>query len=97
MPSNTMHIYHVEMGYVNDIRKSHWVYARNARLAKEWCKQQFKSLHYSYFKAIMVGEATKLMGYETTSLSDDEIEMIENTIAKDGDRYAEHRYRVSGV
>ena len=97
MSSKVIHIYRVEMGHVNDIQKTHWVYARNAKLAKEYCKSYFKALHYDYFKAIMVGEVIVPMDIDVMSLSDEDVEKIEKTIAKDGDRYAEHRYGVSRV
>lgn len=97
MPSNVIHIYRVEMGHVNNILNTHWVYARNAKLAKEYCKALFKTQRYDYYKAIMVGEVIHPTDMSVTSLSDEDVEKIEQTMAKDGDRYAEHRYRVPGL
>ena len=97
MPSNTLYIYRIEMGHAQQILKTHWVYARNAKTAKEYCKSYFKDLHFDYFNAIKVGEVISPQEIVTMSLSDEDVEKIENTIAKDGDRYAEHRHELSRI
>lgn len=93
MSGKVIHIYRVDMGHVNDIQNTHWVYARNATVALAVCKKMFKDMRYDYYKAVMVGETT-FPAADGESLSKEEISVIETTHAKDGDRYAERRVGV---
>lgn len=99
MSNNVTHIYRVDMSHNPNtlVSDRHWVYARNAKIAKEYCKQKFKDRHYDHFNVVMVGENNAYHSQEASSLSDKEICCIENTPAKDGDKYVYHRNEVPGL
>ena len=91
------HIYRMEMGKGGKAECATWLYARNAKEAKEYCKLVFKDKRYDFFRAIMVGETKAPVANAPCLLSDFEMNQITSTIAKDGEHYAEHRWGVPGV
>lgn len=91
MAANIMHIYRVDFGYANSVVMSDWVYARNAKQAKAYCKDKHRGERYDYYKAVMVGQTSHLVSQDASDLTEKEKAYIQNTPAKDGDKFAYHR------
>lgn len=70
-----------------DIFLDIYLYARNADVAKDFCKEKYKKEHYNYYKAIKVGVAHTLK--DTQILQDEEAEKLMNSIASLSDKYSE--------
>lgn len=93
------YIYRMEIGRSGNMLITEWVYARNAKEAKAYCKKLMKLQEekYDWFHAVKVGETKNPMPNAPCLLSDFETKQISETEAKDGERYAEHRYGLSWI
>lgn len=64
-----------------------FLYARNSKVATEFCKELYRSKKYNYYKAIKVGISLKVK--ETGLVTKEEDEKLRKTIAVSSNIYSE--------
>lgn len=89
--SKVTHIYRVDIGHGDSVEITDWVYARNAKQAKAYCREKYKDRRYDHYKMVMVGENSNYRLSGPSDLTEKEKTYIQNTPAKDGDKFAYHR------
>jgi hypothetical protein len=75
------------IGHNGNIEVDTFMFARNADVAKEFCKELYRDKKYNFYKAIKVGLSHILR--DTQIVSDYEDRKLRNSIASQGDRYRE--------
>lgn len=81
------YIYRMLIGHNDNTEIDIFLFARNAKIAKEYCKELYKEKKYNYYKPIKVGVSLRLR--DTGLVSDDEDKKLRNTIAIKGESYSE--------
>ena len=74
-------------GEYTDIQYDIFCVARNAKVAKEYCKEKYRDKKFNYYQAIKVGVSHTLR--DTEILSDDETWKLRQSIATKGEKYRE--------
>ena len=87
MAKKKTYIYHMLIGHNGNIEVDTFMFARNADVAKEFCKELYRDKKYNFYKAIKVGQSYTLK--DTQIVSDYEKEKLVNSIASQSDRYRE--------
>lgn len=64
-----------------------FVYARNSKVALEYCKELYRDKKYNYYKPIKVGVSLYLRN--TGIVSDEQDQKLRNSIAVKGESYTE--------
>ena len=92
MAEKKTYIYKVSMSRNNGPEKTVHLYARNAGIAVEFCKEAYKDKKYDAFKAVKKGESVLR---ETAFLTSEEERKLQS-LQPEADAYAERRKEVSG-
>lgn len=87
MAKKKTYIYRILAGNNDNIEVDVFMFARNAYIATEFCKNLYKEKKYNTYKAIKVGVSHKLRDTQIVCDADDE--RLRNSIASQGDRYKE--------
>ena len=87
MAKKKTYIYHMLIGNYGDYEVDTFMFARNACVAIEYCKELYKDKKYNSYKAIKVGVSHYLRNTQMVSPEDEE--KLRNSIASQGDEYRE--------
>ena len=87
MAKKKTYIYRMLIGNGDNIEEDIFMFARNATVATEFCKDIYRKKKYNNYKAIKVGISHKLRDTQIVCDADDE--KLRNSIASQGDRYRE--------
>ena len=87
MARKKTYIYHMLIGHNNNKEADIFMYARNADVAKEFCKEKYRENKYNSYKAIKVGLSKTLK--ETMIITGSEETKLRNSIASHSDGYRE--------
>lgn len=81
------YLYRMLIGQNGKAEVDTFMYARNAKVAKEFCKELYKDKKYNYYQPIKVGVSLRIR--DTGLVSDYEEEKLRNSIATIGEHYSE--------
>ena len=87
MAKKKTYIYHMLIGNYGSYEVDTFMFARNACVAIEYCKELYKDKKCNSYKAIKVGVSHYLR--DTQIVSPEDEEKLRNSIASHGDEYRE--------
>ena len=87
MAKKKTYIYHMLIGNNDNTEVDIFMFARNATVATEFCKELYKEKKYNSYKAIKVGMSHYLR--DTQVVSDEDDKRLRNSAASTSDRFRE--------
>ena len=81
------YLYRMLIGYNNNVDVDLFMYARNAKVAKEYCKELYREKKYNYYHPIKVG--LSFFPRDTGLVSDEDDLKLRSSLAVQGEKYSE--------
>jgi len=93
MAQKKTYIYRILIGHKDNILVDIFMYARNSKVAVEYCKEKYREEKYDYYKAVKVGISHTLK--DTEIVDDYTAVKLKHSIAAQDVKFAERNMEFS--